>query len=90
MLRLLPAISSLLISTLLVHSPAFFPKPLLIFFPVLALANTGSCVGTENKKKKVILLDAGSRVECSWNINRLKKNMTCGMMICEMNNSEIE
>ena len=31
--------SSLLISTLPVHSPAFFPKPLPIF-PVLAVANT--------------------------------------------------
>ena len=31
MLRLLPGISFLLISTLLVHSPAFFPKPLPIF-----------------------------------------------------------
>ena len=30
-LRLLPGISSLLISTLPVHSPAFFPKPLPIF-----------------------------------------------------------
>ena len=31
-LRLLPGISSLLISTLAVHSPAFFPKSLPIFF----------------------------------------------------------
>ena len=31
MQRLLPGISSLLISILLVHSPAFFPKPLLSF-----------------------------------------------------------
>ena len=31
LLRLLPGISSLLISTLPVHSPAFFPKPLPIF-----------------------------------------------------------
>ena len=31
--------SSLLISTLPVHSPAFFPKPLPIF-PVLAVVNT--------------------------------------------------
>ena len=38
-LRLLPGISSLLISTLPVHSPAFFPKPLPIF----------SCVGLQNK-----------------------------------------
>ena len=50
MLRLLPGISSLLISTFPVHSPAFFPKPLLIFFfPVLAVANTGFCVDLQNK-----------------------------------------
>ena len=44
--------------------------------------------------KQVTLLDAGSRVECPRNINRLKKkikkNMTCGMMTCEMNDLEIE
>ena len=39
MLRSLPEISSLLISTLPVHSPAFFPKSLPIF-PALAVANT--------------------------------------------------
>ena len=39
MLRLLPGSSSSLISTLPVHSPAFFPKPLPIF----------SCVGLQNK-----------------------------------------
>ena len=34
---------------LAVHSPAFFsPKPLPIF-PVLAVANIGSCVGPQNK-----------------------------------------
>ena len=38
MLRLLPGISSLLISTLPVHSLVFFPKPLPIS-PVLAVAN---------------------------------------------------
>ena len=48
MLRLLPGISSVLISTLPVHSPAFFPKSL-GFFPVLAVANSGSCVGLQNK-----------------------------------------
>ena len=37
-------------------------------FPVLAVANTGSCVGPQ----KVTLLDAGSCVECSRNINRFK------------------
>ena len=35
MLRLLPGISSSLISTLPVHSPAFFPKPLPVFFHFL-------------------------------------------------------
>ena len=59
MLRLLPGMSSLLISALPVHSPAFFPKPLLIS-PVLAVANTGSCVGPQNKIGHPA--DAGSRV----------------------------
>ena len=48
MLHLLPGISSLLISTLPVHSLAFFSKPLPIF-PVLAVANTSSCVGQQNE-----------------------------------------
>ena len=39
--------------------------------------------------KKVTLLDAGSRVECPRNVNRLKKHDLC-MMTCEMNNLEIE
>ena len=52
------------------HSPAFFPN-LSQFFPVLAVANTRSCVGPQNKI--VTLLDAGSRVECPRNMNRLKK-----------------
>ena len=60
MLRLLPGISSLLISTIPVHSPAFFQN-LFQVFPVLASANTS-------------LLDAGFRVECPRNINRLKNN----------------
>ena len=38
------------------------------FFPVLAVANTGSCVGPQNK----IGHPAGSRVECSRNIDKLK------------------
>ena len=48
MLHLLPGISSLLISALRVRSPAFFPN-LSWFSPVLAVANTGSCVGPQNK-----------------------------------------
>ena len=44
-----PGISSLLISTLPVHSPAFLRKPLAIFFLVLAVVNTGSCIGPQNK-----------------------------------------
>ena len=39
--------------------------------------------------KKVTLPEAGSRAECPGNINR-PKNITCGMMTCEMNNLEIE
>ena len=48
-LRLLPGISSLLISTFPGHSPAFFFQNLSRFFPVLAVANAGSCVGPQNK-----------------------------------------
>ena len=48
MLRLLSGIPSLLISTLPVHSPAFF-KNLSKLFPVLAAANTGSYNGPQNK-----------------------------------------
>ena len=46
-----------------------------------------SCVGPKNK----IGHTAGynSRVECLRNRNR-PKNMTCGMMTCEMNSLEIE
>ena len=45
---LLPGISSLLISTLPVHSPAFCQN-LSRVLPVLVVANTGSCVGPQNK-----------------------------------------
>ena len=62
MLRLLPGISFLLILTLPVHSPAFFPKPLPIF----------SCVGLQNKIGHPA--DAGSRVEYPRHINRLRKH----------------
>ena len=48
-LRLLPRISSLLISTLPVHSSSFFPQIFPDFSAVLAVANTGSCVGPQNK-----------------------------------------
>ena len=82
---LLPEISSLLISTLPVHSPAFSPKPLPIY-SALAAANTGSCVGPQNKIGHPA--DAGSRVECPRNINRLK-SMTSGKMTLEMNNLEM-
>ena len=55
---------SLLISTLPVHSPAFFQN-LCRVFPVLAVANTGSFVGRQNKIGDPA---AGSRVECLRNI----------------------
>ena len=56
-------------------------------FNVLATANTGSCVGPQNKIGHL----AGCRflVECPRDVNRLK-NMTCGKMTCEMNNWETE
>ena len=74
--------------TLPVHSPAFFPK-LHPIFHVLAVANTCSCVDSQNQK--VTLPEAGSCVECPRNINRLKtkQNITSGMMTCEVNNLEI-
>ena len=95
MLRLLPEISSLLISLLSVHSPAFVPKPLpfFVFFSSLCWLWLTPNPVLARRIKKVSLLDAGSRVECPWNINRLKKNqknMTCGMMTCKMNDLEIE
>ena len=64
----------------------------------------GSCVGPQNKIghpagcrfpflsacriKEVIILDAGSHVECPRKINR-PQNMTCDMMTYEINNLEI-
>ena len=39
--------------------------------------------------KEITLPEAGSRVECPRNINRLK-NMTCGLMAGEMTNLEGE
>ena len=44
-------------------------------FPVLAVANTGSCAGQQNKL--VTLLDAGSRVKCSRKRNRLQNMCDC-------------
>ena len=85
---LLPGFSSLLISTLPVHSSAFFSKTTPDFFlrwPWLKPVPVWAC-----GRKQVALLDAGSRVECPRNVNRLKKNMTSGMMTCETNNLEIE
>ena len=40
--------------------------------------------------KSVTLLDAGSCVECGRNMNRPKKNMTCGIMTCKMDDLETE
>ena len=60
-----------------------FPGPLSSF----------SCVGCDCRwflcGPAEYLPDAGSRVGCPRNINRLK-NMTCGMMTCETNGLEIE
>ena len=62
------------------------------------MANTSSCVGSQNKVGQVTLLDAGFRVECPRNINSLKKkkkqtknkNMTFVKMTREMTNLEID
>ena len=57
----------------------FFPN-LSQCFPVLAGANTGSCVGPQNK----IRHPAGCRFPC-WVLaeyREARKNMTCGMMTC--------
>ena len=48
MLRLLPGIVPLLISTLPVHSPAFSQNIWRVFL-VLSVVNTTSCVGPQNK-----------------------------------------
>ena len=50
------------------------------FFPVLAVANTVSCVDPGQRIKQTILLttvDAGSRVEWPRNINRLMTVLLC-------------
>ena len=65
-----------------------FFQNLFWFFPVLAVANTASCVGPQNK----IGDPAGCRFQC-WvpaEYEQAKKNMTCGMVTCEMNNLVIE
>ena len=49
MLRLLPGISSLLIFTLVVQSPAFFVSETSPEFFLLAEANAGSSVGPQNR-----------------------------------------
>ena len=67
--------------------PHFFQN-LFQFFPVSAVANTGSCVGPQNKIGHPA--ECRFRVECPRLINRLKKNMTCGLMTsCKMNNLKL-
>ena len=58
------------------------------FFPALAVTNTSSCVGPQNK----IGHPAGCRFPCRVpaEYKKAKKNMTCGMITCEMTNLEIE
>ena len=59
------------------------------FFPVFAVANTGSCLGPQNK--------VGHPAECKfpcWVPAEYKtigsKNMICGVMTCELNKLEVE
>ena len=63
------------ISTFSVHLSAFFPKKNIFrVFPLLAVVNTGSCVGLQNKISHLLVVPddyAGSRVECPRTINRL-------------------
>ena len=57
------------------------------FFPALAVANTGSCVGPRSRVGHPV----GCRFPC-WVPAEYKKakNMTCGMMTSEMNDLDIE
>ena len=57
------------------------------FVPLLAVANTSSCVSPQNKIDHP--LDAGSRVECLRNINRLKKHDFWYDDLCSVNDVEI-
>ena len=62
--RLLPGISSLLISTLPAHSPVFSHN-LSGFFPVLAVANTGTCVACRIKSVTLLIVtDSWCRFPC--------------------------
>ena len=81
-------------STHLVHSPAF-SKTSPNFF--LCWLQRPLVPVQARRMKQVTLLDAGSRVECPRNINRLKtkhkqnkNNMTCGKVTFEMTNLETE
>ena len=74
-------ISYLLISTLAVHPSALYFRNLsgffFFFFSMLVVTSTFSCVGPQNKTgqpahRYTKLIDAGSRVECPRNINRLQ------------------
>ena len=70
-----------LVITLPVHSLQFFQN-LSRFYPALAVANTGSCVGPKNK----IGHPAGCRFPC-WvptEYKQAKNNMTCGMKNLEI------
>ena len=80
MLRSLPGISSLLISTLPVHSPEFFPKTSPDFF-LCWLWLTPVPVYARRIKQVTLLLDAGSRFKCSRNINRLQNMCNCFLVV---------
>ena len=87
---LLPWISSLLISTLPVHSPAFLKKNNLSqLFHLLAVANIGSCVGPQDKIGHPVGCRFPCRVPTEFKLAK-NNNMTCDKKTCEMNNSEIE
>ena len=56
-------------------------------FPVLAAANTGSCVGPQNKIGHLARCRFPCLVPAEY---RFKTHVTCGVMTCEINNLETE
>ena len=67
----------------------FFSQNLSPVFPVIAVANKGSCVGPHNTTghpaRRLQMIDAGSRVECPRNINRLQNTWDCASWLAFWN-----
>ena len=86
MLRLLPGISSSFLPYQFIRLHFF--QNLSRFFPALAVASTGSCVGPLNKIGHPVWMQAS--VLSVRGILIAKKDMTRGMMTCQMNDLEIQ